>query len=116
MDKKDLYAQIEKTLNQALELTKKSIKIASEKAGEAVHVSKLMIEKATLEHRLGQKFAKLGNCIYQKVSGNAGELSCDDPEIKRLIEETRGLEAELGRVEAEVKAATAALKTDKTKS
>ena len=67
MDKKTLYDKAEKAINQAFEAAKQSVKVVSEKAGEAAHVTKLLIEKATLEHRVTKQFAQLGSRIYEKA-------------------------------------------------
>jgi hypothetical protein len=116
MDKKDLYEKAEKALNQAFELAKKSVQVVSEKAGEAAHITKLMIEKATLEHRVNQKFTKLGDCVYQKVLSEGNELLGKDSAITALIDETKKLDLELSRVESDLDAARKESGLGKTKS
>ncbi len=101
MDKKELYQKTEKAINQAFELTKQSVKVLSEKAGEAAHITKLIIEKATLEHRVTKQFAQIGNRVYEQLS-HGKEVPSEDVEIKRLIEETRQLDNELSKVENEL--------------
>lgn len=101
MDKKELYQKAEKAINQAFELTKQSVKVISEKAGEAAHITKLMIEKATLEHRVSKQFAQLGSRVYEQLS-HGQALSSEDAEIKRLVEETRQLDSELNKLEGEL--------------
>ena len=96
MDKKEFYDKAEKALNTAFEAAKKSAKIVAEKAGEAAHVTKLLIEKVTLEHKVTKQLAKIGSHVYEKTS-REGQ---NDPDIKNLIEETRKLETELAQVEA----------------
>ena len=62
--KHTLYDKTEKAINRAFEVAKHSVKTVSEKAGEAALVTKLLIEKAGLEHRVSKKFAELGNKIF----------------------------------------------------
>ena len=62
MDKQELYQKAEKALNQAFETAKKSIKVVSEKAGEAANITKLLVEKVTLEHRVSRRFAGFVRC------------------------------------------------------
>ncbi len=100
MDKKTLYEKTEKAINQAFEAAKLSVKAVSEKAGEAAFVTKLLIEKATLEHRVSKKFAELGNRIYERASRKGENISFSDEEIKKIIEETKNLDRELAHVEA----------------
>lgn len=102
MDKKTLYDKAEKAINQAFEAAKQSVKVVSEKAGEAAHVTKLLIEKATLEHRVTRQFAQLGNRIYEKALREGKTVSPQDAEIKDLIEETKKLDVELAQVEATI--------------
>ena len=100
MDKKTVYEKAEKAINQAFETAKHSVKTVSEKAGEAAHVTKLLIEKASLEHRVSKKFAELGNRVYEKSLREGKTISLTDAEIKNLINETRQLDVELAQVEA----------------
>jgi len=99
MDKQELYQRAEKALNQAFETAKKSIQLVAEKAGEAAHVTKLLVEKVTLEHRVTKQFARLGGCVYEKAARQGRESLLEDPEVRNLVEETQKLEAELARVE-----------------
>ncbi len=100
MDKEELYKKAEKAINQAFEATKKSVQAVSEKAGEAAHITKLLIEKATLEHQVSKKFAEIGNRVYEKASREGKNVSASDQTIKTLIDETQKLDLELARVEA----------------
>ena len=100
MDKKTLYEKAEKAINQAFEVAKQSVKTVSEKAGEAAHVTKLLIEKATLEHRVSKKFAELGNRVYEKATRQSQAITLEDKEIKTIIDETKKLDLELSEVEA----------------
>jgi hypothetical protein len=99
MDKKDLYEKVEKAFNQAFKATKESIKLVSEKAGEAAQITKLLIEKTSLEHRITKKFAKIGSLVYKKAS-NSGELiRFDQEDLKTLIDETAKLDRDLADLE-----------------
>ena len=100
MDSRTLYEKAEKAINQAFEAAKVSVKTVSEKAGEAAHVTKLLIEKAAMEHRVSRKFAELGNRIYEKATREGKTVSISDADIKRLIDETQCLDVELAQVEA----------------
>ncbi len=100
MDKKTLYEKAEKAFNQAFDATKQSVKLVSEKAGEAAHVTKLLIDKATLEHRVTKEFAQLGNRIYVRAVRQGKGIEANDPEIKKLIDGIKRLDSELGQVEA----------------
>ena len=100
MDKKTLYEKTEKAINQAFEAAKQSVKTVSEKAGEAAHVTKLLIEKATLEHRISKKFAELGNRVYEKSLREGQNAAFSDSDIKNIIQDTTKLDVELSQVEA----------------
>ena len=99
MNKQELYRRAEQALNQAFEAAKKSIKVVAEKAGEAAHVTKLLVEKATLEHRVTKQLTRLGGCLYEKVAQEGKDSVVVDPELQELIEETKKLESDLARVE-----------------
>src|SRR3989344_1742534 len=100
MDKKTLYEKTEKALNKAFDAAKQSAKVFSEKAGEAAHITKLLIEKVTLEHRVSKKFADIGNRVCERVLREGKNIFPDDKDLNRLIDETKQLEAELAQVEA----------------
>ncbi len=100
MDKKTLYQKAEKAINQAFETAKESVKVMSEKAGEAAHVTKLLIEKAALEHRVSKKFAELGSRIYEKTLRQGLTVSLQDEDIKKLVNDTQKLDVELAQIEA----------------
>ena len=100
MDKKDIYQKVERAINQAFETTKQAVKIVSEKAGEAAHVTQLLIEKATLEHRVSRQLAKLGHYAYEKAVREGKSVSLKDSEFKKLSDEAQKLDIELAQVEA----------------
>ena len=100
MDNKTLYEKAEKAINQAFAAAKQSMKALSVKAGEAAHVSKLLIEKATLEHRVSKKFAELGSRVYEKSLRQGQKILVQDEDVRDLIEETKKLDVELAQVEA----------------
>ncbi len=100
---KTLYEKAEKAINQAFETAKHSVKVVSEKAGEAAQITRLLIEKATLEHRVSRKFAQLGSRTYEKaVRKGEKQLSFNDPDVQSLIEETKQLDIELAQVEGDL--------------
>ena len=100
MDKKDIYQKAERALNQAFETTKHAVKVVSEKAGEAAHITQLLIEKAALEHRVSKQFSKLGSYAYEKAFHEGKTISLKDSEFKALVEEAQKLDRELAQVEA----------------
>ena len=100
MDKKTLYEKAEKALNRAFETAKVSVKAVSEKAGVAAHITRLLIDKAKLEHQVSRQFAQLGNRIYERALREGKSVSLQDAEIKGLIEETKKLDVQLAQVEA----------------
>ena len=100
MEKKEFFEKAEQALNQAFEAAKKSAKAVAEKAGEAAHVTKLLVEKVTLEHRVTRQFTRLGGCVYEKAARQGKESLMKDPEVQNLVDEVKQLEAELAQVEA----------------
>ncbi len=102
MENKDLYQKAEKAINQAFDVAKQSIKVVSEKAGEAAQMTSLLIEKTTLEHRVSKKFAALGSRVYEQMV-KEGKTSLEgDTETAAIIEETKKLDADLAKVEASI--------------
>jgi len=100
MESKELYEKTEKAINQAFKAAQESIKSISEKAGEAAHITKLLVDKMTLEHRVSKQFAQLGSRIYEKALREGKHVSLEDPDIQGLVEETQKLDVELAQVEA----------------
>ena len=100
MDKKELFEKAEKALNQAFEAAKKSAKVVADKAGEAAHVTKLLVEKASLEHQVTKQFTRLGGCVYEKAARQGQGALLGDPEVQSLVEEAKKLEGRLAQVEA----------------
>jgi hypothetical protein len=101
---KTLYEKAEKAINQAFEATKKSVKLVSEKAEEAKIITKLLIEKVTLEHKVSKKFAELGNRVYEKALREGKSISLADSDLKSIIDETKALDSDLAQVEAALEA------------
>jgi hypothetical protein len=113
MEKDSLYEKAEKAINNAFETAKHSVKTVSEKAGEAAYVTKLLIEKAGLEHRVSKKFAELGSLVYEKAARQGEDVSKEDAGIRALIDATRQLDVELRQVEAELEKEKQRLKNGK---
>ncbi len=99
MEKKEFFDKAEKALNQAFEAAKKSAKLVAEKAGEAAHVTQLLVEKASLEHRVNQEFTRLGGLVYEKAARQGKESFLKDDEIQRLVGAVQMLETQLSQVE-----------------
>ena len=100
MDKQEIYRKAEQAFNQAFEAAKASAKLVSKKAGEAAQVSKLLIEKLKLEHKVGKKFTELGNRVYDKAVREKGGSILEDAEVERLIDDARKLDDQLTEVES----------------
>ncbi len=100
MDKKEFYAKSEKIINETFETVKKYAKVVAEKTGEAAHVTRLVIQKATLEHQMAKSFSQLGSQVYQTTVRQGEKLELGAPEVAKVIEEIKKLDTELGQVEA----------------
>jgi uncharacterized protein YdcH (DUF465 family) len=100
MDKKEFYAKSEKIINETFETVKKYAKVVAEKTGEAAHITRLLVQKATLEHQLAKAFSQLGSQFYQKAVRQGETLSANEPEVEKILEEAKKLDTELGQVEA----------------
>jgi len=118
MDKKEFYAKSEKIINETFETVKKYAKVVAEKTGEAAHVTRLLIQKATLEHQLAKAFSQLGSQIYQKSVRQGEAIELQAPEIQKILGEIKKLDTELGQVEAvlEKERKVSALKAEKLKA
>jgi len=100
MDKKEFYAKSEKIINETFETVKKYAKVVAEKTGEAAHVTRLLIQKATLEHQMAKAFSQLGSQVYQMTVRQGEKLEFGAPEIQKVLGEIKRLDTELGQVEA----------------
>ena len=111
MKKEEFFQKAEKALNQAFEAAKKSAKVVAEKAGEAANVTKLLVDKVKLEHRVTKQFARLGGAVYEKAAREGEETLLENLEIRDLVEETKKLESELAQVEATLETEKNKIKT-----
>ena len=100
MDKKEFYEKSEKIINETFETVKKYAKVVAEKTGEAAHVTRLLIQKATLEHQLTKAFSQLGSQIYQKSVRQGEAVELQAPEIQKILGEIKKLDTEHSQVEA----------------
>ncbi|MFA7255509.1 MAG: hypothetical protein WC133_05380 [Candidatus Omnitrophota bacterium] len=100
MDKKEFYAKSEKIINETFEVVKKYAKVVAEKTGEAAHVTRLLIQKATLEHQMAKAFSQLGSQVYHTTVRQGEKLDLAAAEIQKVFEELKKLDTELGQVEA----------------
>ena len=100
MDKKEFYAKSEKIINETFEVVKKYAKVVAEKTGEAAHVTRLLIQKATLEHQIAKAFSLLGSQVYQTTVRQGEKLELGAPEIQKVLGEIKKLDTEHGQVEA----------------
>ena len=99
MNKQEIYRKAEQAFNQTFEAAIKSAKMVSKKAGEAAQVTKLLIEKLKLEHRISKNFTELGHRVYDQAQRHSGESFLEDADIRRLIQEAKQLDQDLSRVE-----------------
>ncbi len=104
MDKKEFYKKSEKIINETFVKVKWYAKVAAEKAGEAAHITKLLLQKLTLEHQLAKRLSQLGSKVYQEAVRQGKVISLEDAEIKKIVEETKQLDAQLAQVEAALEA------------
>lgn len=116
MDREEFLRKAEQALNQAFETAKKSAKGVAKRAGEAAQVTKLLVEKVTLEHRVTKQFTRLGGCVYEKAAHQGRESLSQDPDIRSLIDETKRLEDELTQVDSALQTARRQKKTGKPRS
>ena len=100
MDKKEFYAKSEKIINETFDTVRKYAKVVAEKTGEAAHVTRLLIQKATLEHQIAKAFSQLGSLIYQKTVRQGEPIELETPEVQRVLGEIKKLDTEIGQVEA----------------
>ena len=100
MDKKEFYMKSEKIINETFVKVKWYAKVAAEKAGEAAHITKLLLQKLALEHQLAKRLSNLGSKVYQEAVREGKVISLEDADIKKIVEETKQLDAELAQVEA----------------
>ena len=100
MDKKEFYAKSEKIINETFEVVKKYAKVVAEKTGEAAHITRLLIQKATVEHQMAKAFSQLGSQVYQTAVRQGEKLELETPEIQKVLGEIKKLDTELGQVEA----------------
>lgn len=100
MDRRELYVKSEKIINETFEAVKKYAKVVAVKTGEAAHITRLLIQKAGLEHQMTKAFSQLGSQVYQTTVRQGEKLEIEVPEIQKMLEEIKRLDTELGQVEA----------------
>lgn len=116
MDKEEFFQKAERALNQAFEAAKKSARLVAEKTGEAAHVTKLLVEKVSLEHQVNKQFTRLGGRVYKKLNTQTPSPLLQDPEIQGLVQEVKKLETELSKVERSLESETQQKKVAKSPS
>lgn len=116
MDKKEFYAKSEKIINETFEVVKKYAKIMAEKTGEAASVTKLLIQKATLEHQIAKACSKLGSKVYDQTVRKGETINLENAEVKSVINEIKKLEQQHEDVEIVLEKERSKLKSSKTKS
>ncbi len=118
MDKKEFYEKSEKIINETFEAVKKYARVVADKTGEAAHITRLLIQKAALEHQLTKNLSQLGGKVYQTAIRQGETISVEAPEIKKIVDETKKLDAELAQIEAvlERERKASAVKTAKLKA
>ncbi len=116
MDKKEFHAKSEKIINETFETVKKYAKIVAEKTGEAASVTKLLIQKATLEHQIAKACSQLGSKIYDKAVRKAETFSLEDKELKTVVDEIQKLEQQHNDVELVLEKERNKLKSSKPRA
>lgn len=116
MDKKEFYAKSEKIINETFETVKKYAKIVAEKTGEAASVTKLLIQKATLEHQIAKACSQLGSKIYDKAVRKAETFSLEDKELKTVVDDIQKLEQQHNDVELVLEKERNKLKSSKPRA
>lgn len=116
MDKKEFYEKSEKIINETFEVVKKYAKIVAEKTGEAANVTKLLIQKATLEHQLTQACSRLGSKVYEQAVKKGEPFSIEGAAFKTIIDEIKKLEQQHADVETVLAKERSKQKTAKPKA
>ena len=116
MDKKEFYQKSEKIINETFETIKKYAKIVAEKTGEAAHITKLLIQKAALEHQIAKACSQLGSKIYDKAVRKGETFSLDDANLKTVVDEIKKLEQQHTDVETVLAKERSKQKTAKPKA
>jgi phage FluMu protein gp41 len=116
MDKKEFYQKSEKMFNDALEAVKKYAKIAAEKTGEVATVTKLLIQKATLEHQIAKVCSQLGSKIYDRAVRKGETIDLSEKDLKAVVDEIKKLEQQHADVETVLAKERSKQKTAKPKA
>lgn len=99
MDKKEFYQKSEKIINETFEVVKKYAKIVAQKTGEAANVTKLLIQKAALEHQIAKACSQLGSKVYDQAVRKGEAFSLEEAGVKAVIGEIKKLEQQHADVE-----------------
>ncbi len=91
------WDRVKEGLDKALEITRKSAKIITIKAGETAKITKLSVESMTLEHQMSKKFAELGNTTYQLIKTKKEENLSEQLKVKKIVEDIKKLESQLNK-------------------
>lgn len=116
MDKKEFYQKSEKIINETFEAVKKYANIVAKKTGEAAHITKLLIQKATLEHQIAKTCSQLGSKVYDKAVRRGETFSLEDAGLKAIVDEIKKLEQQHADVETVLAKERSKLKTAKPKA
>jgi hypothetical protein len=103
VDVTSLWDRTKHAFERSLEESRKASERLAASVGEATDAAKTRLEKARLERTLFKRFAELGNRVFERSeAGEAGEGVLEDPQLKELLAEIRGLDTELKKLQAEV--------------
>jgi predicted double-glycine peptidase len=116
MDKKEFYAKSEKIINETFQMVKKYAKIVAKKTGEAASVTKLLIQKATMEHQIAKTCSRLGSKVYDRAIRKGETVNLEDPDLKAIIGEIRKLEDQYDDIEKVLETERNKLKSSKPKA
>ena len=116
MDKKEFYAKSEKIINETFQMVKKYAKIVAKKTGEAASVTKLLIQKATMEHQIAKTCSRLGSKVNDRAVRKGETVNLEDPDLKAIIGEIRKLEDQYDDIEKVLETERNKLKSSKPKA
>ncbi|HOE68477.1 MAG TPA: hypothetical protein PK997_05025 [Candidatus Omnitrophota bacterium] len=116
MDKKEFYAKSEKIINETFQMVKKYAKIVAKKTGEAASVTKLLIQKATMEHQIAKTCSRLGSKVYDRAIRKGETVNLEDPDLKAIVGEIRKLEDQYDDIEKVLETERNKLKSSKPKA
>lgn len=90
--------------------------VAAEKAEELGRIGKKRLDIASKKQEISRTCAELGASVYHLWETGKGAKTMDQPEVQRLIEQIKVLEADLQEKEAELERMKAPSEKETTES